>query len=108
MTARDRYGSLASERTAHPGLGTARARLNVRRWHQMISITIPTTTQIPSGFALPISGATFGTGAGMAAATERGVALATYGPAVRDRHVACAALAQGAVPGPTAWSPPIC
>jgi hypothetical protein len=74
----------------------------------MISITIPTTTQIPSGFALPVPGATFGAGAGMAAATERGVALATYGDIVRDRHVAGATLAQGTVPGPTAWSPPIC
>ena len=72
----------------------------------MISMKIRQTAQTPSGFALPISGATFGgTGFGMAAGATVCTAT-TY--VVRDRHVAGATLAQGAVPGPTAWSPPIC
>ncbi|QZY30097.1 hypothetical protein [Nocardioides coralli] len=73
----------------------------------VISIKLPTTTQIPSGFVLPASGATFGMGASMLAATEWGVDGVTFGDIVRDRHVAGATLAQDAVPGTTAWSPPI-
>ena len=73
----------------------------------MNSTWFPTTAHIPSGFALPISGATFGGGIGSGMATDAKVCSApTY--VVRDRHVAGATLTQGAVPGPTAWSPPIC
>jgi len=71
----------------------------------MISTKLPMTAQTPSGFAMPISGATFGTGLGLATGAAACPAP-TY--VVRDRHVAGATLAQGAVPGPTAWSPPIC
>lgn len=71
----------------------------------MISTKIRTTAHIPSGFAMPISGATFlGTGHGMTAGAI--CAAPTY--IVRDRDVVDVPLAQGAVPGPTAWSPPIC
>ena len=63
------------------------------------------TAHIPSGFALPISDATFG-GTGFGTAGAKVCPAPTY--VVRDRHVAGATLTQGAVPGPTAWSPPIC
>lgn len=63
------------------------------------------TAQTPSGFAMPMSAAAFGTGVGMA--TGATVCTApTY--AVRDRHVAGIALAQVSRPGSTAWSPPTC
>ena len=63
------------------------------------------TAQTPSGFAMPMSAAAFGTGVGMA--TGATVCTApTY--VVRDRHVAGIALAQVSRPGSTAWSPPIC
>ena len=69
----------------------------------MSSNKLPMTAQTPSGFALPISGATYGSGLGMATGTA--VLTAPTGIA-RDRHVAGVAATQGAVPGPTAWSPP--
>ena len=64
-----------------------------------------TTDQTPSGFAMPMSAAAFGTGLGMA--TGATVCTApTY--VVRDRHVAGIALVPAARPGSTAWSPPTC
>lgn len=71
----------------------------------MISNKTWMTAQTPSGFAMPISGAAFGSDLGMTGAT--GVCTApTY--AVRDRHVAGTALSEFARPGSTAWSPPTC
>jgi len=71
----------------------------------MITNKTQMTAQTPSGFAMPMSAAAFGTGAGMA--TGATVCTApTY--VVRDRHVAGIALAQVSRPGSTAWSPPIC
>ncbi|MEJ7794568.1 MAG: hypothetical protein WKF50_03385 [Nocardioides sp.] len=71
----------------------------------MITNKTQMTAQTPSGFAMPMSAAAFGSGAGMA--TDAKVCTApTY--VVRDRHVAGIALAQASRPGSTAWSPPIC
>lgn len=73
----------------------------------MITNKTQMTAQIPSGFAMPMSAATFGTGAGMTGLGNSAVCVApTY--VVRDRHVAGIALAQGSRPGSTAWSPPTC
>ena len=62
------------------------------------------TAQIPSGFGMSISGATYGTGLGMTA----GIPVCTATFVVRDRHVAGIALADAPRPGTTAWSPPTC
>lgn len=68
------------------------------------------TAQAPSGFAMPISAATFGTGVGMASLGTAAVCAVPTTPTyvVRDRHVAGTALAQASRPGSTAWSPPTC
>jgi len=70
----------------------------------VIDTNIAMRAQTPSGFAMPMFAATFGSGG---AATHAQVCSAsTY--VVRDRHVAGIALAQVSRPGSTAWSPPIC
>lgn len=75
----------------------------------MISNKLWMTAQTPSRFVMPISGAAFGTGLGLAP-----VAAVCAAPTsvVRDRHVAGIALTQAPTqavrPGSTAWSPPIC
>lgn len=71
----------------------------------MISNKTWMTAQTPSGFAMPISGAAFGSDLGMTGATAVCTAP-TY--AVRDRHESDIALAPFARPGSTAWSPPTC
>ena len=71
----------------------------------MINTKLWMTAQTPSGFVMPISGATFGTGAGLAPSAEV-CSAPTY--VVRDRHVAGIALTQAFRPGSTAWSPPTC
>ena len=72
----------------------------------MMSNKIPTMGQTPSGIAMPISAASDGTGLGMA--TRTGLCAAPTYLDARDRHVAGVAIAQGAFPGSTAWSPPTC
>jgi hypothetical protein len=63
------------------------------------------TAQTPSGFAMPMPAAAFGTGLGMTSGATVCTAP-TY--VVRDRHVAGIALDQVSRPGSTAWSPPTC
>jgi hypothetical protein len=88
-----------------------------RSWHDrrpkndkevahMFSIKLPMTAQIPSGFAMPATGAISGTGLGTAETTGAVCTATTF--AVRDRHVAGIAVAQAYRPGSTAWSPPTC
>ena len=69
-----------------------------------------TTDQTPSGFAMPMTAATFGTGSGMAGLGTSAVCAVPATPTyvVRDRHVAGIALDQVTRPGSTAWSPPTC
>ncbi len=64
-----------------------------------------TTAQTPSGFAMPNTGVTYGTGLGMTTGTTVCTAPAI---AVRDRHVAGVALDEATRPGTTSWSPPTC
>jgi hypothetical protein len=76
----------------------------------MITNKTQMAAQTPSGFALPISAAAFGTGAGMAGLGNAAVCAVPATPTyvVRDRHVAGTALTQATRPGSTAWSPPTC
>jgi hypothetical protein len=67
------------------------------------SINTQMTAQTPTRFGMPISGSAYATARGAAQGTTGAVALA-----VRDRHVAGAALVKGAFPGTPAWRPPTC
>lgn len=77
----------------------------------MDTMNIPMTAQIPSGFALPVSTSLMSaiSGSNLEATTGISTSAVCAAPTyvVRDR-VAGDALAKGAFPGPTAWSPPTC